>query len=593
MGDGGAAAVREQAGAFLGVARSATGRRWAGPGPEAARRTEALVQAEGLAAPVAAVLARLGVPPDGARAFLAPALRDLMPDPSTLRDMDRAADILLAALAGGKRIAVFADYDADGAAAAALLLRWLRAMGQAATLYVPDRIAEGYGPNAAAMAALARDHGLILCVDCGSAAPGPVAAARALGAEVVILDHHLAGEALPEASALVNPNLPGDRSGLGHLSAAGLVFLFLVAANRAARGRGLAVPDLLPLLDLVALSTVADVVPLRGLNRAYVRQGLRVMAGGLRPGLAALAAAAGMQGAPGAHQLGFVLGPRINAGGRVGGADLAARLLATDDAAEAARLAARLEALNRERRALEAVALDAALADAAARDRGGPLVWAAGDWHPGVVGIVAARLREAFDRPAVVVALEGAEGRASGRSVPGVDLGAAAARLAAEGLALRAGGHPMAAGLTLARDRIEAAMDRLAALLLLQGARPAGPGTLSLDGLLAPAAVTPDLARDLEAAGPWGAGASAPRFALPGLRLVGLRRAGEAHLLFAAADGSGARIEAAAFRVLGTPLGDFLRAAAGPVHLAGRIEAESRGGRVRVRLLVEDAAPAA
>lgn len=595
---GGAEAPAGRAGApgpaFLGVERSATGRRWQGPPPERDRAARALAQATGLAEPVARLLARQGVAAEGAAAYLAPKLRDLMPDPSTLRDLDRAAAALVAAARGGGRIAVFSDYDVDGAASAALLLRWLRALGREATLYIPDRIAEGYGPNAPAMAALGAAHDLVVCLDCGTLAHGPLAAARAGGAEVLVIDHHLGAEALPPAAAVVNPNRADEAGGLGHLCAAGVLLLVLAAANRLLRAAGAAPPDLLAHLDLVALATVADVAPLAGLNRAFVRQGLAVLAQRAKPGLAALADVAKAAPPFTAHHLGFVLGPRVNAGGRVGAADLGARLLLTDDPAEAVRLAARLDALNRQRQEIEAAVLDAARADAEARGTDGPLVWAAGEgWHPGVVGIVAARLREQFDRPALVFALEGATGRGSGRGVSGVDLGSAVHRLAAEGLALAGGGHAMAAGLTVARDALGPAMDRLATLLARAGAGEGGAPVLALDGLLAPGALTPATVAEIEAAGPFGAGAPAPRWALAGLHVREARPVGTGHLRLALADAAGARVEAMAFRALPGPLGALLSdPARAPLHVAGRIEADAWGGRPRARLLIEDAAPA-
>ncbi|MCL4189043.1 MAG: single-stranded-DNA-specific exonuclease RecJ [Rhodobacteraceae bacterium] len=574
--------------AYLGVASSLSGRRWEGPDPGGERRAAALVQADGIAPPVAAVLARQGVVPGAAAAFLEPRLRDLLPDPRSLLDVERAAARLVAAVRHGEAIAVFADYDVDGGASAALLTGWLRSFGCGATLYVPDRMDEGYGPNPAAMAALARGHRLIVCVDCGTAAHAAIAAAT--GADVIVLDHHLGSETLPPALAVVNPNRQDEDRALSHLCAAAVVFLTLVEANRQLRTTGAAVPDLRTALDLVALATVADVAPLIGVNRALVRQGLRVMAVRARPGLAALADVAGLDGPPGAHALGYLLGPRINAGGRVGAADLGARLLATEDPAEAAELARRLDALNRERRVIEEAVRVAALAQAEARGLDGPLVWAAGEgWHPGVVGIVAARLKEAADRPAVVIGIAGGEGRGSGRSVAGVDLGAAVARLERDGLILRGGGHAMAAGLTVAREGIEAAMVRLAALLQAAGAAREGRRRLRLDGVLAPEAATPELVAALDAAGPFGAAAPAPRFAFPAQPLRSLRRMGETHLRLTF--GSGERREAVAFGAFEGPLGSALAARIGrQVHLAGRIVTNRWGGRERAELQLDDAA---
>lgn len=576
--------------ALLGVEASVSGRRWEGPGPEDRRRAEALMQATRLDPALCQILARRGVPPEEAAGFLAPALRDLLPDPMSLRDMGPAADRLLAAVEAGERIAIFADYDVDGGASAALLLTWLRGLGREATLYVPDRIEEGYGPNAPAMVALARDHGLIVCVDCGTLSHDPIAAAR--GADVVVVDHHLGADTLPSALAVVNPNRQDETGELAHLCAAGVVFLLLVEANRRLRRAGRDGPDLMAMLDLVALATVADVAPLVGVNRALVRQGLKVMARRDRPGIAALAEAAGLQGTIGAAQLGFVLGPRVNAGGRIGAADLGARLLATPDPGEATRIARQLETLNAERRAIEAEVREAALAQAEARGMDGPLVWAAGEgWHPGVIGIVAARLKEAANRPAVVIGLDGAEGKGSGRSVEGVDLGAAIQHLAAEGTILRGGGHRMAAGLTLTRDQLEPAMARLAALLTRQGAGTTAPRALRIDALVMPAAAHPDMVEALEAAGPFGAGAPAPRFAIPSALLRRVDPMGTSHLRLDLDDGGGGRLGAVAFGVKGSPLGDLLTERRGrTLHLAGRLELDLWGGRRRVRLRIEDAA---
>jgi len=575
------------------VDASLTGRRWTGPGAEAERLAEAMAQATALPRPVCATLARAGVAPEAAAAYLAPKLRDLMPDPRGLHDMERAAARLLEALARRERIAIFADYDVDGGASAALLLDWLRQMGVAATLYIPDRIDEGYGPNVPAMRALAAEHGLILCVDCGTLSHEPIAAAK--GADVVVLDHHLAGETLPDAHAVVNPNRQDEDGSLAHLCAAAVVFLLLVEAGRQLRGSGRAGPDLMAMLDLVALATVADVAPLTGVNRALVRTGLEVMARRARPGLVALADAARLDRAPDAYALGFVLGPRVNAGGRIGRADLGARLLAATDPEEAAGMAGRLEQLNEERRAIETGVRDAALAQAEARGLDAPLVWAAGEgWHPGVVGIVASRLKEATGRPAVVIGLDGAEGKGSGRSVSGVDLGASVQRLAAEGLLLKGGGHRMAAGLTVARSLLEPAMARLSELLARQGAGAGGPRDLRLDGVLMPGAATPELVTALEQAGPFGASAPAPRFALPDLAVKDARPVGERHLKLRLADGMGGTLEAIAFGAFDGPLGPRLQAHGGArFHLAGRLELNTWRGRSTVQLRLEDAAEAA
>ena len=574
---------------FLDVEQSLTGRRWIGPEAETLRLAEALMQRADLSPGLAHILARRGVAPEGVAGFLAPALRDLMPDPMGLRDMGQAVERVLMALQRREKIAIFADYDVDGGASAALLIDWLRTLGHAATLYIPDRIDEGYGPNDAAMAALAKDHGLIICVDCGTLSHGPIAAAK--GADVIVLDHHLAASDLPDCVAVVNPNRQDEDGSLGHLCAAGVVFLTLVALNARLRAEGKQAPDLIAALDLVALATVADVAPLIGVNRAFVRQGLKVMARRARAGLVALADVARLDRPPTSYHLGYVLGPRVNAGGRIGAADLGARLLATTDTAEAVALAQRLDTLNTDRREIEGQVRDAALAQAEARGLEAPLVWAADDgWHPGVVGIVAARLKEATNRPAVVIGFEGDAGKGSGRSVSGVDLGASIQRLAAEGLIEKGGGHRMAAGLSLTRAQLEPAMARLAALLDKQGSGARGIADLRLDGVLMPAACQVELIEQLEEAGPFGAAAPAPRFALPGLRIRYTKPVGQGHLKLTLSDGA-TTIEAICFDAASNGLAAALTDHAGrALHAAGRIEINHWNGRQSVQLRLDDAA---
>ncbi|MEY4696588.1 MAG: single-stranded-DNA-specific exonuclease RecJ [Pseudomonadota bacterium] len=578
--------------AFLDVETSLTGRRWVGPTAEDDRLAEAMAQATRLPLALCHTLVRRGVAPADAAAYLAPALRDLLPDPLSLRDMDRAAARFLAALRARQRIAIFADYDVDGGSSAALLIVWLRAMGREATLYIPDRIDEGYGPNVPAMQALAQAHDLVICVDCGTLSHDPIAAAATL-ADVIVLDHHLGADTLPPALAVVNPNRMDEDGSLGHLCAASVVFLMLVEANRLLRAEGVTGPDLMALLDLVALATVADVAPLVGVNRALVRQGLRVMARRERIGLRALADVARLDTAPTCHSLGFLLGPRVNAGGRIGQADLGARLLCCNDEGEARAMAARLDELNTERREIETRVRDLALDQATARGLDGPLVWAAGEgWHPGVVGIVAARLKEATNRPAVVIGLDGGIGKGSGRSISGVDLGASIQRLAAEGLLIKGGGHRMAAGLTVAEGQLEPAMARLAELLARQGAGAAGPADLKLDGLLMPGAASRDLVERLEEAGPFGAASPAPRFAFADMA-VSARRIGETHLKISFGDGMGGKIEGIAFGAFDTALGPaLLDAGHQRFHLAGRLELNQWNGSTRVQLRLEDAARA-
>lgn len=574
----------------LNVDASLNGRRWIGPTAAEHRAAEALVQAVDVPLPLARVLASRGIPADDVAGFLAPRLRDLLPDPRGLRDMEPAAARLVAAVAGRERIAIFADYDVDGGTSAALLLDWLRQQGHDATLYVPDRIDEGYGPNVPAMAKLAEVHDLIVCVDCGTLSHDPVAAAHA--ADVIILDHHLGAETLPKALAVVNPNRQDESGELAHLCAAAVVFLVLVEANRQMKVAGKTGPNLLEMLDLVALATVADVAPLTGVNRALVQQGLKVMARRQRPGLVALADVAGVNAPPTSYHLGYILGPRVNAGGRVGRADLGARCLSATSSEEAMALAERLDQLNRERREIEERVRAAAMEQAEERGLDGPLVWAAGEgWHPGVVGIVASRIKEATGRPAVVIGLDGDEGKGSGRSVPGVDLGHAVQRLAMEGQLTKGGGHRMAAGLTVARDKIEDAMEALGAQLARQGAGQVGPKDMRIDATLMPGAATVELVSRIAAAGPFGQAAPAPRFAFPDVRILNARSVGDGHLQLRIGDGTGPALKAISFGAASGPLGALLTHNGARFHVAGRLDIDHWGGRQSVQLSLEDAAP--
>ena len=575
---------------FLGVEKSLTGRRWVGPDLAQERLSDAIARQAELPPAVAQVLAKRGVAPETAESFLKPALRDLLPDPMTMKDMEPAALRILAAVRAKQRVAIFADYDVDGGSSAALLIDWFRQMGLSATLYIPDRIDEGYGPNEPAMEALARDHDLIICVDCGTLSHGPIAAAK--GADVIVLDHHLAGVDLPDCVAVVNPNRQDEDGSLGHLCAAAVVFMLLVDLNRRLRADGVQGPDLMAMLDLVALATVADVAQLTGVNRAFVRQGLTVMGRRERVGLVALADVARLDRAPTSYHLGFVLGPRVNAGGRIGEADLGARLLATTDPHEAAAMAKRLDDLNTDRREIEARVRADAMEQAKTRSLDAPLVWAAGDgWHPGVVGIVASRLKEATNRPAIVIGFDGDDGKGSGRSISGVDLGASIQKLATEGLLLKGGGHRMAAGLSLTREQLEPAMARLTELMDKQGAGDAGPADLRLDGIMMSEAATPELIEQIEAAGPFGAGAPAPRFVFPDMSVRFSKPVGDGHLKLTLSDGGPVTIDAICFNAVQSGLFDALSNHQGrKLHAAGRIEVNHWQGRQRTQLRLEDAA---
>lgn len=589
---------------FLGVDRSLTGRPWR-PRLDAAGEglAQAIAQAGGQSELMARILAGRGVGLDEVTRHLEPTLRELMPDPFALRDMEAATERLVRAVRRQERVAIFGDYDVDGAASAALLSEYLEACGCPTIIHIPDRVAEGYGPNSEAMAAFAaQGASLVVTVDCGAVSHEPIAAARRLGLDVIVFDHHQAPESVPEAIAVVDPNRQDDLSGLGHLCAAGVVFMGLVALNRALRDGGFfngrAAPDLLAALDLVALATVADVVPLVGLNRAFVLRGLAVMRQRKRPGLAALFDAAGADGPPRAYHLGFLVGPRINAGGRIGDAALGARLLTIRDDLKAREIAGELDRLNRARQQIELATLAEAEAEAllalGLEERGAAVVVAGEGWPTGVVGLIAARLRERFERPAFALALgNGREATGSGRSIPGVDLGRVVRSAVEAGLLVKGGGHAMAAGVTLAKDRI----GEFRAFLEEKLARPvaearAGAG-LSIDAALTAAGATPALAHAIEAAGPFGAGNPEPMFALPRHRLVDVMAVGTDHLRLRAVAGDGQAIEAIAFRVVGKPLGEGLAKLRGAsVHLAGSLAVNRYGGRERAQLRVADAAPA-
>ena len=577
---------------FLNVQASITGRRWIAPDASVERSAQQIEQITGLPEIIARLLADKGVEASESERYLSPKLRDLMPDPSVLVDMDAAVERLVGAVRGKERIAVFGDYDVDGGASVALFIDWLRQMGIGATSYIPDRIDEGYGPNVTALTELGSTHDLVICVDCGTLSHDPIAAARSAGADVIVVDHHLPGPDLPDA-IIVNPNRADDDAGLGHLCAAGVVFMLLVAANRVLRADG-KVPDLMAMLDLVAVATVADVAPMIGLNRAFVRSGLSLLAKRHRPGLVALADVSGLNAPPTSRDLGFALGPRINAGGRIGAADLGARLLSTDDPNEAAALAEKLDHLNRERRDIEAAVQEAAIRQIEARGELGALVWAAGEgWHPGVVGIVASRLKEKFNRPAVVIGLDGAEGKGSGRSVNGVDLGSSIASLTARGLLLKGGGHKMAAGLTVATDHVEPAMHALSELLHRQGAGQHGLEDLRILGALTPQGATPELVEQIDASGPFGPSNAAPRIAFGNVVPSGVRIVGNGHCQARFGGTGGGALAAIAFGAVDNGLAEFLEVAAArkqPVHVAGRLEIDDWGGRRKAKLRLEDAA---
>jgi single-stranded-DNA-specific exonuclease len=605
MMDGTPSPSRAERAAFLGIEHSLTGRRWAARlGDE--RLALAIAQRHGLPDAVSRLLAAREVDLEGVPDFLEPTLRKFLPDPLHLKDMDVAIARLVRAVQQSERVVVFGDYDVDGATSSALLLRFFRAVGGNIGVYIPDRRKEGYGPNAPALLKLKQEGtAVVVTVDCGVTAFEPLAEARRVGLDLIVIDHHQAEVALPEAIAVVDPNRIDDASPHKQMAAVGVAFLLCVGVNRALREAGWYTgerpePDLRQWLDLVALGTVCDVVPLTGVNRALVRHGLLVMAQRRNAGLAALADVARLKETPGAYHLGFMLGPRVNAGGRVGQADLGARLLSSDDPHEVGALAVRLDEFNAERRAIERDVLDQAIGRIESLygpDRKGlpsALVVESEGWHVGVIGIVASRLVERYGRPTFVIGMDGELGKGSGRSVRGVDLGAAVIAARQSGLLVNGGGHAMAAGLTVARsalpDLAKFLDERIGPQL---GAAPA-VRELGIDAALAPAAATQELVSMIERAGPFGAGNALPRFALTSVRVNYAQPVGEGHVRCTLVGAERGRIDAIAFRASQTALGPALLDPARPVlHVAGALRIDRYGGRESVRLQIDDAAAAA
>ena len=591
-------------GAFLGVESSLLGRRWQARLDRAGEAAaDMIAQAHGFDHVLARVLAGRGVTAEGAIAYLNPTLRELMPDPLTLRDMDRAVARLVAAIEAKSPIAIFGDYDVDGACSSALLAQYLIAAGAPPPLiHIPDRILEGYGPNIPAIRDFAsRGIELLVTVDCGTTSVEALAEASALGIDAVVLDHHQSPENLPPA-VIVNPNRQDDLSGLGQLCAASVVFLVLVALNRELRGRGhwgvaRPEPDLLAGLDLVALATVADVAALTGLNRALVTKGLAVMRERRRVGLRALMDTARMDGPPKPYDLGFLLGPRINAGGRIGDAALGARLLMVEDPIEAMRIARELESLNSQRQAIEKVTLE--LAEAAAEqefrasNKLSCLVVGSEDWHPGVVGLIASRLKEKFRIPAFAIAFNDKIGTGSGRSLAGVNLGVAVRRALEAGVAIKGGGHSMAAGVTLDRDRIKEFGDFMNLTLEREVDARRRDDVLRIDAALTGRAVSLNLVRGVAMAGPFGQGNSEPLFCLPHHMVTHASVVGGTHVRAKLRAGDGAEVDAICFRALDTPLGEaLLRARGASFHIATRLSAGAFRGVEKLEARIVDLAPA-
>ncbi|MGD9924930.1 MAG: single-stranded-DNA-specific exonuclease RecJ [Pseudorhodoplanes sp.] len=588
---------------FLGVEKSVRGRAWRDRlDARATAQALTIAQRHGVPDMLARILAGRGVEAADAASYLDPAVKRLMPDPDTLSGMREAASRIADAIGRGENVAIFGDYDVDGATSSALLARYLRHVGLAPMIHIPDRLFEGYGPNVEAVRGLAeRGATLLVTVDCGTTSIEPLNEARRLGLDTVIIDHHQCDPVLPPALAIVNPNRLDDLSGLNHLAAVGLVFMTLVAVNRELRRRGFfdgarREPDLLASLDLVALGTIADVVPLKGLNRAFVSKGLISMRRRENTGLTALMDAARLDGPPEPYHLGFLLGPRINAGGRIGRADLGANLLLEEDATEAGRIAAELDRLNRERQALEQHMLAEAEAEALAalglEEKGAVVVTASEGWHPGIVGLVAARLKEKYGRPAFAIALGvGGIGTGSGRSIAGVHLGRAVRQAVADGLLLKGGGHAMAAGITIRRDRLAEFRAYLETTLGDAVDLARRDDALLIDGALSAAAASLDFCASMMRAGPFGAGNPDPVFALPAHTIAFADVVGGQHVRTRLRGPDGAFINAVAFRAAETDLGRALIEGRGQaMHVAGQISVDRWQGAERVQMRLLDVA---
>jgi single-stranded-DNA-specific exonuclease len=590
---------------FLDVEQSACGRAWRDRLDEmGAARALAIGQRHGVPDLLARVLAGRAVDPDQVPSFLDPTVRASMPDPLTLADMHVAASRLADAVMRAERIAILGDYDVDGATSAAVLGRYLMHCGLRPLIHIPDRLFEGYGPNTEAVAALSRQGAtLLVTVDCGTTSHEALREAHGFGLDVIVIDHHQAEEELPAVVALVNPNRLDDMSGLGHLAAVGLVFMTVVALNRELRLRGFwnverAEPDLLGLLDLVALGTVADVVPLNGLNRAFVTKGIVALRRRENPGLVALMDVARLGGAPEPWHLGFLLGPRINAGGRIGRATLGVELLLEDNPSECARIAAELDRLNRERQTIELATLAQAEAEAlaalGAEEKGAVVVTAGEAWHPGVVGLVAARLKERFGRPAFAVALgPGGIGTGSGRSITGVDLGRVVREAARKGVIMKGGGHAMAAGITLREDALASFRAFLDASLTSTVEAARRDDAIFIDGAITAAGANTDTAKMIARAGPFGPGNPEPTIVLPAHTLIYAEEINQSHMRVRLRATDGSAINGIAFRACGQRLGKALASHRGQaVHVAGMLCLDQWNGAERVQFRVVDLAAA-
>ena len=593
---------------FLGVEQSLTGRRWLARCPIGENASslgvmEEILRRGGSALIVAKLLVARGGTPETAARILSPRLKTELPEPFSLQDMDKAVDAILAAVLAGQSITILADYDVDGGTSGAMLLGWFKAMGANANVFVPDRIMDGYGPSPKIVNKIkVSGTDLLITVDCGAAAYDALNEAFKIGLNVVVFDHHLMHAAPPPALAVVNPNRSDDTSGLGHLTAAGVVFVALVALNRAARARGMTIGkapfDLLARLDLAALGTICDVAPLIGLNRAFVAQGLKVLGTLANPGLAALAVTSKLKDSGSVYAAGWVFGPRLNAGGRVGDSSLAVRLLSTSDPIEASEIAEELEVLNAERRAIESNVLEEAIARVENGEAGpldGPLLMlGAPGWHPGIIGIVAGRLKDRFHKPCIVIGSANPDdplAKGSGRSITGVNLGAAISGAASAGTIIAGGGHAMAAGLTLEFSKLKSVHADLSSRLRDEAIAATGARDLSIDALIGVAGATSELIAAMEQVGPYGAGWPDPVFGFANVRPFAAGIVGAGHIRLVLEDESGRKIRAIAFRANATPLGDALLARA-PLHVIARVKKDEWRGGDAVDCEILDAASA-
>ena len=577
--------------AFLDITKSLSNRKWLGPSDEQERRASALIQSFGISHLTGLLLSKRNIHDDEVKSFLNPKLRNLMPDPHTLKDVQKAVDRMLEAINSREKICIYADYDVDGTVSASMLYLWFKNFQITPEIYIPDRIKEGYGPNVPAMKAVSDRNTLIICVDCGTVSHDAISAAVTNGADVIVVDHHLSDDTLPPAFAIINPNRKDEDGELNYLCAAGVVFFLLVAANRSLRNNKIEPPDIVNLLDLVALATVADVVPLIKLNRAFVTQGLKLLALRNRPGLVAIGDAAGINTKPTSFHLGYLIAPRINAAGRLDDAKFAVKLLTGEENSESNSIANELNQLNDRRKLLESTALNEAVAQIENKPKNDVLIWVASkNWHPGVIGIVAARLKDQFRLPAIVFSIN-KDGIAVGsaRSISGTDIGENIKKLLKKGYLIAGGGHKMAAGLKLNDTLLPVAMALLETELSKTSEHISEIGNLEIDSLISTKGATLELVEEISTVGPFGAGNPSPRVAIANCKIKYIKVLTEKHIKFTCSDSTGQKLEAIFFNGVQTPAGQRLMSKLGETfHICGKLEINDWGGYRRVVLQVDD-----